>query len=178
MSAIPRPKRAALPGEIVNYFEAGDPTEVPIPATVHQQYGGNCTITYQKPGQPTVLTKYGVKHIHDPYWDNVSLQNKQACGAFDFHPVFGVQFEKWQAAEHMRVEARKQREAERAANTLSDDEFNAINALERHGDNLSAIRTDTGLTESQLKKLPKFMEAWNAIKEENFRLKQDAKAGK
>lgn len=172
MSAIPRPKRAAVPGELVNFFESGDPSEQPILATINHEFGGNHTITYQKPGQVTVVTKYGVKHVHDTYWDNVPISAKQQQGAFDFHPVYGVQFEKWLLAAHAREEARKQREAEHAANNLTDDEFNAINALERHGDNMSAIKTDTGLTDAQLRKMPKFMEAWNALKAEKFEQKQ------
>lgn len=178
MSAIPRPKRTAIQGELVNFFEAGDPTEVPILATVHTEFGGNITITYQRPGAPTVITKHGIKHIHDTYWDNVPLLAKQQSGAFDFHPVYGVQFDKWLSAAHMREEARKQREAERATNEMSDDEFNAINALERHGDNISAIKTDTGLTDAALKKLPKFMAELNKIREEAFQLKQEAKNSK
>lgn len=178
MSAIPRPHRDAQLGEIVLFYETGDPSSTPLPMIVAESGKGWATLTGLKAGEMTPVRRHYVKHIHDVFWDTATVSQKQKNGAYDFHPVYRSMFDKWLAAEHARQEARKQREAEQTAGELSTDEFNAINALERHGDNMSAIKTDTGLTDSQLKKLTKFMEALNKVREEAFHLKQEAKAGK
>lgn len=170
MSAIPRPHRAAYPGEIVNFFEDGDPSSAPIPALVNSEYGGNATLTYHKPGDMTPKTKT-VKHIHDPYWDAVSLANRQSCGAYDFHPVYKGVFDKWLTMADAREAQRLKRESER--NELSVDEYNAITALERHGDNMTAIVEETGMTPIALKKLKRFNEELNKVKEANFAAKNE-----
>ena len=172
MSAIPRPLRAAVPGEIVNFFEDGDPSGAPIPAMVVSTYGGNTAITYHKPGDVVSKSRI-VKHVHDAYWDTTTLQNKQASGAYDFHPVYGGLFDKWLALAEQRETKRKQLESEK--NEMSADDFNACSALERHGDNMSAIATDTGLTIAALNKLPKFKAELARVKQENFEAKNAAK---
>lgn len=170
MSAIPRPKRNAEPGEIVNYFEGGDPTAVPVSATVHVVHsGGSVTLMFMRPGTPTVITKTGVQHMYSPYWDAVPLSAKQANGAFDFHPVYGPLFDKHLQLAVARKARQEQLESEK--NELSTDEFSALTALERHGDNMSKIIEETGFTPAKLKKMEKFTEALNAVKDANFAAK-------
>lgn len=166
MSAIPRPARDAVPGELVNYYESGDPSEKPVVLTVESVYGGQITGTYQKVGHPTVVTVYSVKHIHSPYWDNLPINAKQAAGAFDFHPVYKGLFDKWLSMEHARKARMEKLEQDKA--DMTDDEFNAISALERHGDNIGKISDETGVSRERLKKLPRFMEELKAVKQRNW----------
>jgi hypothetical protein len=168
MSAIPRPHRQAQPGEIVNFYAGGDPTELPVPALVQQVHpGGSCMVTYAKAGHPGTQTAYGVKHIHDAYWDSVPVTTKQATGCFDFHPVYKGMFDRYLNAIAGNEARRKQLEEDRAAG-MNDDEYNALTALERHGDNIAAISEETGITRERLKKLAKFNEALKAVKQQKW----------
>lgn len=173
MSAIPRPHRDAQPGEIVLFYEGGDPTEYPVIATVHMVHsGGAVTLTFMRPGYPAALSKQGVHHMHATYWDNVPHTAKQATGAFLFHPVYGALFDKHLQMAAMREAAKAAREE--AKKDLSDDEFNAITALEKWGDNISKITEETGISRARLMKLPKFMEELNALKQRKWEEKNEA----
>lgn len=174
MSAIPRPSRPAVPGELVNFFESGDPTEAPLLATVHVEYGGSVTVTYQRPGHPTVLTAHSVKHIHSEYWDNLPLAAKRANGAFDFHPVWKNVFDKYLSARNASLARMAKLEQDKA--DMSDDEFNAISALERHGDNIGKISDETGISRERLRKLPRFADELKAVKQRNWEEKNNVAA--
>lgn len=173
MSAIPRPHRDAMQGEIVLFYETGDPSANPYPLMVADTGKGWATLVGIKPGSITAVTRKYVKHIHDVFWDTATVQQKQSNGAYDFHPVYRGMFDKWLDMAKAREVARQNREAAKA--DMSDDDFNALAALERHGDNIGKIVEETGLTREKLKKLPKFSEALQAIKQQNWDEKNAAK---
>lgn len=176
MSAIPRPHRDAMQGEVVLFYETGDPSSNPYPLIVSETGKGWATLTGVKPGSITAMTRKYVKHIHDVFWDTATVQQKQSNGAYDFHPVYRVQFDKWINAMAAAEVARRNREAAKA--DMSDDDFNALNALDKYGDNMSRIVEETGLTRDKLKRLPRFMEALNAVKQKNFEEKNAAEPAK
>lgn len=176
MSAIPRPHRQAMPGEIVNFYGSGDPTQIPVPMMVNTVHpGGSCTGTLMVPGYPGVQTKHGVKHIHAEYWDSMPLEAKQANGCFDFHPVYKGLFDRYLNA--VAGNKAKAEQLERDKADMSEEDFNACLSLERHGDNLHKISQETGITRQRLKTLPKFMEALKAIKDEAWKAKNDLSLG-
>lgn len=174
MSAVPRPHRDAMQGEIVLFYETGDPSGNPYPMMVSQTGKGWATLTGVKPGSITAVTRTYCKHIHDVFWDNATVQQKQSNGAYDFHPVYRGLFDKWIQMAEAREVARQNRESAKA--DMSDDEFNALNALDKYGDDMPKIVAETGLTREKLKKLPRFMESLNAIKQRNWEEKQAATA--
>jgi hypothetical protein len=51
---------------------------------------------------------------------------------------------------------------------MSADDFNALNALDKYGDNMLKICDETGLTLAKLRKLPQFSEALKALKQQNW----------
>lgn len=172
MSAIPRPSRNAVPGEIVNFLEGGDPTSLPFPALVHQVHpGGACTLMLLRPGYPGAVTKHGVKHIHDQYWDSMPITAKQNNGCFDFHPVYKGLFDRHLAA--VAGNKAKAEQLEREKTDMSEEDFNACLALERHGDNIKKISEETGISRTRLMKLPKFMEELRALKGQKWMEKND-----
>jgi hypothetical protein len=166
MSAVPRPHRDAMQGEIVLLFENGDPSGPSMPAMVSEAGKGWATLVYSKPGSITSLCRKYVKHIHDVFWDNATVQQKQSNGAYEFHPVYKCLFDKWISAADAREVARQNREAAKA--DMSADDFNALNALDKYGDNMLKICDETGLTLAKLRKLPQFSEALKALKQQNW----------
>lgn len=171
MSAIPRPYRDAHVGEIVLFHPTGDPSSAPIPLMVEEAGKGWATLAGTIPGSIAVFRRKYVKHIHDPFWDNATVQAKQSNGAYDFHPAYKGVFDRAQQAADARAAARQKREQEK--DEMSDEDFEALKALEMHGPNISAISRDTGLSTYKLNKLPKFNEALMAAKKQRWREKND-----
>lgn len=168
------PHRNAIVGETILFYLGGQPSELPVLATVTEVVESPPTrgdrVIWQLRCKTTeygrrATDKDWTRHMGEAHWYE-HPEDKRRLGAWDFHPVYRVQFDNWVKAAHMREARRRLREQE--AVSTPAEEVEAIAALERHGPVLKRIAQDAGVSPEALKKMPLFWREFQAAKAVEF----------